>query len=196
MDTWISKARMVGCAVALFILSEGAVATPTTTPPELTAVPVVDLQRYQGQWYQIAHYPNFFQKQCVSHTTADYKLLEGGQVQVTNRCKTADGTDTAALALARVKQPGWWGGMAPNTARLEVRFAPAWLSWLPLVWANYWVIQLADDYRYAVVGEPKRQYLWILSRTPTLAASDRAAINAALQQQGYDPAKLQEEPQR
>ncbi|MES2089499.1 MAG: lipocalin family protein [Pseudomonadota bacterium] len=190
--------RLLGCAVALVLLNEGAAVAQTVPLSDLKSVPSVDLARYQGHWYQIAHYPNFFQKQCVSHTTADYKLLEGGQVEVTNRCKTADGSDTAALALARVQQPGFFGGglPAPSTARLEVRFAPAWLSWLPGVWANYWVIQLAEDYRYAVVGEPKRQYLWILSRTPTLAAPDRAAINAALQQQGYDPAKLQEEPQR
>jgi apolipoprotein D and lipocalin family protein len=81
------------------------------------------------------------------------------------------------------------------TSKLEVRFAPGWLSWVPGVWAPYWVIQLADDYRYAVVGEPGRQYLWILSRTPVLDPQDRAIINGLLQQQGYDPTKLQEEPQ-
>ena len=66
---------------------------------------------------------------------------------------------------------------------------------MPGVWAPYWVIQLADDYRYAVVGEPNREFLWILSRTPTLAPQDRAVITTRLQQQSYDPSKLQEEPQ-
>jgi apolipoprotein D and lipocalin family protein len=80
-------------------------------------------------------------------------------------------------------------------SQLEVRFAPGWLSFLPGVWANYWVIQLADDYRYAVIGEPSRKYLWILSRTPSLDPQDNAIIRGLLQQQGYDPLKLQDEPQ-
>ena len=76
-----------------------------------------------------------------------------------------------------------------------MRFAPVYLSWLNAVWAPYWVIQLADDYRYAVVGEPNREFLWILSRTPQLDPQDRAIIGGLLQQQGYDPLKLVEEPQ-
>jgi apolipoprotein D and lipocalin family protein len=165
--------------------------------PALQAVPSVDLTRYQGHWYQIALYPNSFQKQCVSHTTADYQLTSTGQVTVTNTCQKADGSTTSAVGAARIKQPRVLGVPvgAGVTSKLEVRFAPGWLSWVPGVWAPYWVIQLADDYRYAVVGEPGRQYLWILSRTPVLDPQDRAIINGLLQQQGYDPTRLQEEPQ-
>ena len=84
-------------------------------------------------------------------------------------------------------------------ARLEVSFLPPWLRWAQSIghwgWGAYWVIQLAPDYRYAVVGEGTRQYLWVLSRTPSLSAEDEATIRARLQEQGYDIARLQSHPQ-
>ena len=79
-------------------------------------------------------------------------------------------------------------------ATLAVRFAPAWLAWLPLVWGDYWVIDLADDYRYAVVGEPSREYLWVLARGPQLADADWHRIVARLPALGYDPARLVRTP--
>ena len=165
----------------------------------LSTVPAVDLKRYQGRWYQIAYYPNVFQRQCVGNTTADYRLLMTGQVEVTNRCSTADGGVSQVIGAARLKPPKFFGvpvAKGTDSAKLEVRFAPSFLAWLNAVWAPYWVIQLPEDYRYAVVGEPSREFLWILSRTPTLAASDRAAIEARLVEQGYDVGKLKEEPQQ
>ncbi len=169
-----------------------------TSKPALQPVASVDLSRYQGLWYQIAYYPNRFQKQCASDTTAVYRPLPNQRVEVTNSCRTPEGTQSQAVGEARLKRPTVFGipiGAALSSAKLEVRFAPGWLSWVPGVWADYWVIQLADDYRYAVVGEPTREYLWILSRTPTLSAQDEAVIRAKLPQQGYDPARLQREPQ-
>jgi apolipoprotein D and lipocalin family protein len=79
-------------------------------------------------------------------------------------------------------------------AKLQVRFAPEWLSWLPFVWANYWVIDLADDYSYAVVGEPTRDYLWILARAPQMSDGVYARILAKLPALGFDPAKLIRNP--
>ena len=171
---------------------------PVHATAALQTVPSVDLQRYQGRWYQIAYYPNVFQRQCVGNTTADYRLLLTGQVEVTNRCRTADGSVSQVVGAARVKPPKFFGvpvAKGTDTAKLEVRFAPSFLAWLNAVWAPYWVIQLPDDYRYAVVGEPSRKFLWILSRTPTLDASDRAVIEAKLVEQGYDVSLLKEEPQ-
>jgi len=192
--SWSTRLMAV---IALSLSLSGTPMAQAAPLPALQAVPKVDLSRYQGRWYQIAYYPNVFQKQCVSNTTADYQLGSNGQVVVTNECKTSTGEASKAVGLARVKQPRLLGVpvAAGTTSKLEVRFAPAWLSWVPGVWAPYWVIQLADDYRYVVVGEPQREYLWILSRTPTLDPQDRAIINGLLQQQGYDPTKLQEEPQ-
>jgi apolipoprotein D and lipocalin family protein len=203
---WLQQAvngLLVCCLAMTSLLSLPAAAatttttTATTTPPALTSVPAVDLDRYQGRWYQIALYPNFFQRQCVSNTTADYTLMADGSVLVLNQCTTADGSTTQALGAARVDEPRKTlfnrHPLPPSTSRLEVRFAPKWLSFIKAVWAPYWVIQLADDYRYAVIGEPDRKFLWILSRTPALSPQDEATIKALLTQQGYDPSLLQAE---
>lgn len=193
---WMPLRSLQTAALALVLC--GPFAATAAPLPALTAVPSVDLNRYQGLWYQIALYPNTFQKQCVSNTTAEYKPLANGQIEVTNQCKTSDGSTSKVVGAARIKPLKLFGvpvGKGTVNSKLEVRFAPAFLSWINAVWAPYWVIQLADDYRYAVIGEPNREYLWILSRTPTLDPQDRAIINGLLQQQGYDPTKLQEEPQ-
>lgn len=176
---------------AAYSAPEGPQSTLAATAP-LQTVPAVDIKRYMGRWYQIAFYPNQFQKQCASDVTADYTLLPYGQVEVVNQCLRADGSADKVVGRARLQQPRFLG-IAVNkpysTARLEVRFAPALLSWLP-VWAPYWVIQLADDYRYTVVSEPTRQYLWILSRTPQIDPKDYSNIQLQLTAQGFDVGKL------
>jgi apolipoprotein D and lipocalin family protein len=191
--------RRMGATVALAALAWSLSATPVVaaTVPALQAVASVDLKRYMGTWYQIGFYPNSFQKQCVSGTTADYALRTDGTVTVTNSCQTASGTPSTVIGQARIKQPRFLGvPVGPGvSSKLEVRFAPSYLGWIPLVWAPYWVIQLPEDYRYAVVGEPSRNYLWILSRTPTLSEADRAQIEGMLPLQGYDPSKLVYQPQ-
>lgn len=188
-----------GRALLCALLLAAAVPSTVHATEPLQSVGSVDLKRYQGRWYQIAYYPNTFQKQCVANTTADYRLLMTGHVEVTNRCATANGSTSQVIGAARVKPPKFLGvpiSKGTDTSKLEVRFAPSFLAWLDAVWAPYWVIQLADDYRYAVVGEPNRKFLWILSRTPTLDAADRAAIEAKLGEQGYDVTRLKEEPQQ
>eukprot|EP01034_Spumella_vulgaris_P035962 gene35962-44344_t len=129
--------------------------------------------RYMGTWYEIAKYPNYFQRKCVGNTTADYALQPDKTVQVTNRCEIGKGE--AIVATAEGRQVG--GAASP---RLEVRFAPAWLSFLPFVWADYWVIDLDEQYQLAAVSEPKREYLWILSRTPQVEPQAYAALLARL----------------
>ena len=158
-----------------FVAATGAAAPP------LQSVGTVDLVRYAGRWYEIAKYPNRFQRQCIADTVATYAVRDDGSVDVVNRCRTEDGVDEAS-GLARP--------VDGRTDRLEVSFLPAVLRWLPLGWGAYWIIELAPDYRYAVIGEPGREYLWVLARTRTLAAEDRRAIEARLPAHGYDPARL------
>lgn len=165
--------------------SAGSGAAQTSAPSPLAAV-AVDLNRYLGTWYQIALYPNMFQKQCASDTQATYRVLGEGRVEVLNRCRKADGELTQALGEARVVAPG----------QLKVRFAPSWLAWLPFVWADYWVVDLEPGYRYAIVSEPDRDYLWVLSRTPQLSAPDDAAVRARLLALGFDLQRLQFEQHR
>lgn len=92
--------------------------------------------------------------------------------------------------LARAGRATVLSGSQLSPPQLQVRFAPEWLAWLPWVWGDYWVIQLAADYRYAVIGEPKREFLWVLARETQLSSADWLAIEARLNEQGYDPAKL------
>jgi apolipoprotein D and lipocalin family protein len=151
--------------------------------PELKVVPSVDLPKYMGMWYEIARLPNKFQKHCTGDVTATYTLDEGG-IEVVNRCRKQNGEISEAKGRARRASDD-----EPNS-KLEVRFAPAVLSWLPFVWGNYWIIDLATDYSYAVVGEPSRKYLWILARTRILDASTLNGILTRIRQQGYDTGQL------
>ncbi|HUN65490.1 MAG TPA: lipocalin family protein [Bacteroidota bacterium] len=154
------------------------------TKKPLDAVPSVDLSKYAGTWYEIARLPNRFQEKCASDVTASYTLLDNGEIRVVNRCRTYDGDTTEAEGLARRAD-----GDEP-ASKLKVRFAPGILAFLPFVWGDYWIIDLATDYSYAVIGEPNREYLWILSRTPQMEDTTYHAIAGRLREQGYDPAKL------
>jgi apolipoprotein D and lipocalin family protein len=178
------------CRLIAATLVFGAIAVHAQTAfPPLAAVDSIDLQRYAGSWYQTALFPNFFQRQCASDTTATYRALSDGQLEVLNRCRTAQGAVEQVLGVARLD--GALAGTELTPARLEVTFLPRWLRWTGIGWARYWVVQLAPDYRYAVVSEPRREYLWVLSRTPTLAPADEATIRARLIEQGFDLTRLQ-----
>ncbi len=155
----------------------------------MEVVPSIDLQRYVGTWHEIARFPNTFQRKCAGDVTATYTLLEDGTIKVVNRCRQADGETTEAVGKVRRMSDD-----EPNS-KLEVRFAPAILSFLPFVWGKYWVIDLAADYSYVVVGEPSREYLWILARSPSLDAATYAGILERITRQGYDTSRLTQTPQ-
>lgn len=140
-------------------------------------VALIDLQRYVGQWHEIAHLPLYFQRHCVDQITATYRLTPDGNMTVHNACRTADGRMESADGVARTTD-------GPAGA-LKVRFAPGWLSWLPWVWADYWVIDLDPDYQWVVVGTPGRKYLWILSRSPGMDGQLFRHLRARAEQRGY-----------
>jgi apolipoprotein D and lipocalin family protein len=170
--------------LATLCLGLCALTASAQTPAPLNTVPSVDVPRYMGTWYEIAKYPNWFQKKCASSTSAHYSLQADGQVQVLNRCKTANGEWSEALGQAR--QLG-----RANSPRLQVRFAPAWLSFIPMVWGNYWIIDLDPQYQWVVVSEPSREYLWILSRTPELPAATYQGLLDKLAANGFDLQRIQ-----
>jgi len=145
-------------------------------------VPAVDLDRYVGDWFEIARFPNRFQRQCTGNVTASYARRADGRLDVVNRCRTRDGADEAR-GVARV--------VDPTGARLKVRFAPAVLSWLPFVWGDYWVLGLADDYSWATVGSPDRKYLWILARSSKLDEDSFGRALAAARANGFDVDRLE-----
>ncbi len=150
----------------------------------LKTVPSVDVQRYMGTWHEMAKYPNWFQKKCASSTQATYSLQANGQVQVLNRCKTDKDEWSEALGAAR--QVG-----GPTSPKLKVRFAPEWLSFIPLVWGDYWIIDLDPDYQWVVVSEPQREYLWILSRAPQMPAATYNALLSKLNGLGFDTKRIE-----
>jgi apolipoprotein D and lipocalin family protein len=150
-----------------------------TSPAPLEAIASLDVPRYMGTWYEVAKYPNWFQKRCIANTSATYAVQSNGMLQVLNRCQKEDGSMSEALGAA--KQVG-----DANSPKLEVRFAPAWLSFLPFVWGNYWVIDLDPQYQLAAVSEPSRKYLWILSRSKTVEPKAYEALLQRLKQQGFN----------
>ena len=153
----------------------------------LQPIGTLSVPRYMGTWYEIAKFPNRFQKKCVGDTSASYALRDDGRVNVVNRCRTADGKTDTAEGVAR--QIG-----APTSPKLKVRFAPAILSFIPMVWGDYWVIDLDPQYTLSAVSEPTREYLWILSRTPQVEPAVYAALLARLGAQGLDLSKLEPTP--
>ncbi len=171
-------------------LAAGVFAQSPATETKLSTVESVDLKRYQGKWYEIARYPNRFQEKCLGDTTATYTIKKEGVVEVINECRTKDGKTDRAKGKAKVVDKD-------TNAKLKVRFAPAWLSFLPMVWGDYWVIDLErEDYSYAVIGDPSREYLWILSRTPELEEDTYAKIVEKIESNGFDPEKLIKTPQK
>ena len=161
-----------------------AVAAPLTHGEAVTAVDRIDLTRYAGRWHEIARLPMFFERACDREITATYSLRADGSVGVRNACVEKSGKSRSAEGVARRPDP------VKAPAQLQVRFAPDWLSFLPMVWADYWVIALDPDYRWAMVGEPRRKYLWILARQPHLDPATFEALKAKAQSMGYDLAPL------
>jgi apolipoprotein D and lipocalin family protein len=151
-------------------------------PAPVRTVASVDLDRYLGEWFEIARFPNRFQDQCLGDVRANYARRPDGHLDVVNRCRTSGG-ETEARGVARIVDEKAF-------AKLKVRFAPPWLSWLPVVWGDYWIIALAADYSWAVVGAPGRDFLWILARAPRLNDESLAAARSAARASGYDVERL------
>ena len=144
----------------------------------------LDISRYMGTWYEIAKLPNWFQRKCVQGTQAQYQILGPQKIEVSNKCTTATGEEIKAVGVARPNSSG-------QVAQLEVRFAPDWTAWLPLVWGAYWVLDLDPDYQLAAVGDPSRSYLWILSRSPVVSAIQYDSLLQRLKVMGFDVTKLE-----
>jgi apolipoprotein D and lipocalin family protein len=153
-----------------------------TAPADLETVPRVDLERYQGKWYEIARLPNRFQRDCEG-ATAEYGLREDGKISVLNTCYAAEGEVRSIRGSAKP--------VDETNARLVVRFDGFFFklfSWL--IKANYWVLELDPDYRYAVVGTPDRKYLWVLSREPQMDEALYVELLGKAEGQGFDVGRM------
>lgn len=158
-----------------------AFAQNTGQTSELKTVATVDLKKYAGTWYEIAKYPNRFQKKCVGNTTATYTLKENGNVEVLNKCLKKDGQYQDAKGKAKIVDKN-------TNAKLKVSF-------FLFFYAPYWIIDLDENYQYAVIGEPDREYLWILSRQPKMDDATYQNILRKAETMGYNPAKIEKTQQ-
>jgi apolipoprotein D and lipocalin family protein len=157
--------------------------SPATVAP--TTVAKVDLERYLGTWFEVARLPNpeedGFGRRCVD-VTATYSKRRNGTVDVLN---------VARNALAGMRQTsvhGWARAVDASGSKLVVTF-------FYLFGGDYWVLGLDPDYRWALVGTPRRRRLWLLSRTPVLAPAEYDRAMAIAAEQGYDPARIVRTPQ-
>lgn len=178
MNKKLAAAGLVMLLASLLVRAERKGQVP------LRVVPSVDLSRYTGLWYEIARLPNRFEDKCAGDVTAQYELLGADRLKVINQCRKTDGRMTKAEGLARL------AGKKESSSRLKVRFAPGFLSFLPFVWGDYQILEIGPDYSYALVGEPGRKYLWILSRTPQLDERTYQKLTELAASQGFDINRL------
>jgi apolipoprotein D and lipocalin family protein len=153
------------------LLAAALLAACTTPVTPLPTVGTVDLDRYYGTWYEIARLPNRFQSMCVSDTQAVYRP-DGHELSVVNRCRTADGSFKQAKGIARLVE-------GSNGAKLRVSFFRPF-------YGDYWILQLDPDYRWVLVGEPGRQYAWVLARAPQLDAVTLETLLSRAAALGFD----------
>lgn len=175
----LSMARLIYIGFILYLAMSLFMNPGKIAAQKLQTVPSVDLNKYAGKWFEIASFPQRFQKGCHC-TTAEYTLSKNGKyVIVENKCRreSVSGKSTGIKGKAFVEKNS-------GNAKLKVQFFWPFKG-------KYWIIDLAEDYSYAVVSHPNKKYLWILSRSPQLNDKVYDQILSRLQQKGFDLGKLQ-----
>jgi apolipoprotein D and lipocalin family protein len=177
--------RPLVTAVAVGI---GALLCGVAQASDVKAVPSVDLDRYQGKWFELAAIPQFFQRKCVRDTFATYTKLESGEIRVENNCVREDAGRERVEGRARLYDSN-------ETSKLSVTFLRLFGEYRYWAGGDYWVIALDPNYQWAVVGHPTRKYGWVLSRTPTQPVPVLAEIVGRIKAQGYDACEFVVTPQ-
>ncbi|HRS53966.1 MAG TPA: lipocalin family protein [Bacteroidales bacterium] len=145
----------------------------TKKKPE--TVKTVDINKYAGKWYEIASFPTRFQKGCTC-STAEYVINEKkGYIEVLNSCIRNNKLSSIKGKAYPIK--------GSNNTKLKVQFFWPFKG-------DYWIIELDDNYKWAAVGSPKLNYLWILSRTPQMDEITYNLIKEKLIKKGFDVYKL------
>ena len=175
---------LFGGVLALALLSGCASPQYRDTDVPITTHGPVDLQRYQGLWYEIARFPNQFEEGCVG-VTAEYSVNPDGSVRVVNTCRqgTLDGPVEVAEGVAT--------SASDDNDRLEVTFVP----WLPFAKGDYWILSLTPDYSIVTVGNPSGTTGWVLARTPVITEDALTTAYAVLTRNGYDTSQITLTPQ-
>lgn len=173
MNTYSKYFPIIYLFCFLVISATGCTSVPRKASPELQVVPYVDVERYLGKWYEIALYPNWFEKGCFG-STAFYEKLEDGTIKVTNQCRMhhPNGKLNEAIGIATIDDN-------QTNAKLKVQFFWPFKG-------DYWIVDLDKDYQFAIISEPDRQYLWILSRSPTIDTRTMDALKEKIRKKGFD----------
>jgi apolipoprotein D and lipocalin family protein len=182
----IALTRLVGIAGAAVLIALGA----ATAGPPVRSVDAFQPARYAGMWYELARIPNSLQARCIGDVTATYRPLDDGALTVVQRCREAGDRFSVLVGWAK-PTPG-----DPSRARMKLSFMPAWLRWLPSAQDDHWVVFVDPDYRYAVVSDPERRSMHLLSRTPEIDAAALEPILERLKAQRYPVERLVVTPQR
>lgn len=176
---------MLKLFLILFLMTSSAVFSADTGP--VVTVPELTIEKYLGKWHQIAAIPAWFQRNCTKNTTAEYLKTSDGLIKVENRCEKEDGEISTAEGVARLNPK------FDSPSKLQVTFVSIFGHWIWAFGGNYWVMDLGkseNSYEYSVVGDPKREYLWILARKPQLTIEELILIREKIKFQYYDLEKI------
>ena len=174
----IKSTFMVFAALGSILLLAGCHWGSRPAAPPLAVVPSVDLSRYVGKWYEIAKYPNRFQRGCVGATAVYTLAPDGKRVEVVNRCREIDtGKERSVQGKARVVDPA-------TNAKLSVTFFWPFSG-------DYWILAVGEEYEYAFVGTPDRKYLWFLARTPTIGDDLYGRLVDLAREREFDPERIE-----
>ncbi|MEO8486984.1 MAG: lipocalin family protein [Betaproteobacteria bacterium] len=166
------------CALCALALS-----APAFAQDSLGTVDKVDLSRYAGTWFEIARLPNKLQAECAGDVTTSFTRRGMNTFDIVTRCRRKDGSEEVDNGIARVRDTS-------TNAKMEWRFLPLALAWWPFAWSDYWIVDLAPDYSYAMAAAPTRESMWILARTADLDAANYARLVAKARTLGFDTDKL------
>ncbi|MBC7465859.1 MAG: lipocalin family protein [Bdellovibrio sp.] len=174
---------MKSLLISMFmIFNYACVSQAQTEKKDVQTMPSVDLNKYLGTWYEVASIPQSFQKQCVSSSKAEYSMAEDGLIKVMNSCLKATGEISSAEGRARVEDK-------VTNSKLKVTFVKLF-KWVFPFGGNYWILDVDGGYTVALVGDPSREYAWILSRQPVLSTAAWIEAEKSFKAQGYDSCKI------
>ncbi len=157
---------LILCAFSMNIAAETAVSKKAVVPsPER-----IEIDKYLGVWYEIARKPSTFQSKCKRDVVAVYTYNENGNLSINNQCLDRSGKIKQSSAEAFVEN-------SPFNSKYKISFLPESIRWIPMVRGDYWILKIDANYQMALVGEPERNYLWLLSRNPH---PDQAQVNEFL----------------
>ncbi len=165
--------------ISIFICCFCAVAALASLP--LATVKSVELNKYAGEWYEIAKYPNWFQRNCAG-TKAKYVLVQSGMIGVINTCQKKNNPKLLETATGKARVAD-----TKTNAKLKVSFLPFGVS---LFEGDYWILYLDENYQTAIVGTPNRKYLWFLSRTAQISETKYSQLSKIAEEKGFDPKKI------